>query len=200
VLVAGGGTGRGCRDTGGFRNQGFPERDSGAIRNGPVFVAPVFVQRWELRSRSTDPGMRDETSSIGHGPAAAPGGSGTSVRRWCKKLSRSTDACDLSMLSGMTVGYSGHPIRTRIVLADGAGTDLALALVAGGGSLWPVERLQRLVGASRFGQPGLLWIEAHRWVSRGPLRSPALVGPSPVLVSGGCWRFDAGRWVTRGAL
>jgi len=40
------------------------------------------------------------------------------------------------------------------VLADGAGTDLALALVAGVGSLWPVERLQRLVGVSRFGSAG----------------------------------------------
>ena len=86
------------------------------------------------------------------------------------------------------------------VLADGAGTDLALARVAGGGSVWPVERLQRLMGASRFGQPGLLWIEAYRWVTRGPLRSPALVRPSPVLVSRGCWRLDAGRWNTRGAL
>ena len=73
--------------------------------------------------------------------------------------SLSIDACDLSTLSGIAVHYSGHPIRTRFVLADDAGTDLALARVAGGGSLWSVERLQRLVGASRCGQPGRLWIE-----------------------------------------
>ena len=107
---------------------------------------------------------------------------------------------DRSALSGIAGTNPVILFAPCFVLADGAGTALALALVAGGGSLWPVERLQRLVGASRFGQPGLLWIEAHRWVSRGPLRSPALVGPSPVLVSRGCWRFDAGRWITRGVL
>ena len=70
------------------------------------------------------------------------------------KDSLSTDACDLSTLSGIAGGWSGHPIRTRFVLADGAGTALALALVAGGGSVCSVERLQRLVGASRFWSAG----------------------------------------------
>ena len=41
------------------------------------------------------------------------------------------------------------------------GTDLALALVAGGGSVWSVERLQRLVGVSRSGQPGSLAIRCR---------------------------------------
>ena len=104
------------------------------------------------------------------------------------------------MLSGIAGTNPVILFAPCFVLADGAGTVLALALVAGGGSLWPVERLQRLVDASRFGQPGLLWIVAYRWVTRGLPQSPALVGPSPVVVSRGRWRFDAGRWITRGAL
>ncbi len=107
---------------------------------------------------------------------------------------------DRSVLSGIAGTNPVILFAPCFVLADGAGTALALALVAGGGSLWSVERLHRLVGASRFGQPGLLWIEAYRWVSRGVPQSPALVRPSPVLVSRGCWRFDAGRWITRGVL
>ena len=79
---------------------------------------------------------------------------GTSDSDDVRKSSHPTDACR-SVGAERNRGYqSGHPVRTRFVPADGAGTDLALALVAGGGSLWPVERLQRLVGASRFGQPG----------------------------------------------
>ena len=98
------------------------------------------------------------------------------VELYCvSKDSHSTDACDRSTLSGIAGHYSGHPIRTRFVLADGAGTALALALVAGGGSVWSVERLQLcLVGISRFGQPGRLWIEAKLLEF---LRSAAISGP-----------------------
>lgn len=61
---------------------------------------------------------------------------------------------DQSALSEIAGHYSGHPIRTRSVLVDDAGTARTSALVAGGGSLWSVERLQRLVGISRPGNCG----------------------------------------------
>ena len=69
--------------------------------------------------------------------------------------SHSTDACDLSMLSGIRVTTPVILFAPCFVLADGAGTALALALVAGGGSLWSVERLLRLVDASRFWSAGV---------------------------------------------
>ena len=122
-----------------------------------------------------------------------------SVGDVCKK-DLAFDRCLRSVDAERNRGNSVILFAPCFVLADGAGTDLALALVAGGGSVWPVERLQRLVGIPRFGQQGQLWIEEGRWVSRGPLRSPALLRPSPVLVSRGCWRFVAGRWITRGVL
>ena len=89
----------------------------------------------------------------------------------CKNVSRSTDACDRLKLSGIAAHYSGHPIRTRSVLADAAGTVRAVFL-------WSVERLRHLLGASRFGQPGVLRIVASRWVTRG-LRDPMPLRASP---------------------
>ena len=72
-------------------------------------------------------------SGHGRGPRRR---SRQAFRLWCKKLSQSTDACDRSALSGIAGHCSDHPIRTRSVLADGAGTGLALFL-------WPVEPLRR---------------------------------------------------------
>ena len=65
-----------------------------------------------------------------------------------------------SALSGIAGHYSGHPLRTRSVLADAAGTVRAVFL-------WSVEGLQHLLGGSRSGQPGKLEIVAPRWVTRG---------------------------------
>ena len=65
---------------------------------------------------------------------------------------------DRSALSGIAGHYSGHPLRTRSVLADAADTALAVFL-------WSVERLCRRCGDLPFGQPGKLGIEASLWLT-----------------------------------
>ena len=69
-----------------------------------------FVQRAKWRSRWAASEIARRQDRVRNGSRA--GRMGTNVRRWCKKPSHSTDACDLSKLSGIAVGYSGHPIRT----------------------------------------------------------------------------------------
>ena len=83
-----------------------------------------------------------------------------------------------SALSGIADHYSDHPIRTRSVLADAAGTARTVFL-------WSVERLRHLVSASRVGQPGLLGIVASRWVTRG-LPDPMPLRASPQSQQGAC--------------
>ena len=70
------------------------------------------------------------------------------------------------MLSGIAGHYPGHPIRTRSVLADDAGTVLALFL-------WPVERLRRVARLPVSFSRG----PTNRDVSLGYLRSVRFVAP-----------------------
>ena len=66
-----------------------------------------------------------------------------------------------SALSGIAGHYSGHPLRTRCVLADAAGTVRAVFL-------WSVNVCSAVAAVSRCGQPGSA---ADRGVSLGNLRS-----------------------------
>ena len=79
----------------------------------------------------------------------APERAAQASSRWCKNPSLSTDACDLSKLSGIPGNYSGHPIRTRSTLPSRAGTDPALFP-------WPVELWRACRRFPDCGQPGRL--------------------------------------------
>ncbi len=125
---------------------------------------------------------------------------GTSDSDDVRNFSHPTDACR-SVGAERNRGYqSGHPVRT-LFRPRGRRRHCSRACpcrgrrfpLASGTSATPCGRLP-------FWSAGVLWIEANRWVTCGLRRSPALLRPSPVLVSRGCWRFDTGRWITRGVL
>ena len=115
------------------------------------------------------------------------------------KDSHSTDACDLSTLSGIAGHYSGHPIRTRSVLADDAGTVHALALCRG-------RRFHLGSGTSGTPRGRLpLWSAGAAVDRRVPLgfpRSAVIAGPCGAVSRcgqpGWLGRFDARRWIACG--
>ena len=109
--------------------------------------------------------MRLPGSGDRHGTTA--GGRLVSCKRSdCKKLSHSTDACDLSTLSGIAGNQSGHPIRTRSVLADAAGTARAVVPLLSG------------TLARRCGLPCR---SAGIAATRGPCRLPVSAGLLPAV-------------------
>ena len=154
-----------------LENEATVGRGFGGQLRGDAVDKRRFVQPAELPRG----GLVGEWAVDGQDRARRGGRTGgQATADFVRKNSLPTDACR-SVGAERNPGIGpGHPIRTRFVLVDGAGTALALALVAGGDSLWSVEHLQRLVGASRCGQPGRLWIEAKLLVY---LRSAAFSGP-----------------------
>ena len=84
------------------------------------------------------------------------------------------------MLSGISGNYSGHPIRTRSVLEDAAGTVRAVFI-------WSVNRCLAVAAISRCQPGGVLGIELERWGSHGLV---AIRGPSgrlPIWSVGVLW-------------
>ena len=175
---------------------------SGAFRRrnptGSGFGGAVSGQRTEWPRRR--PGRRSGAGRAGSGTARGPGWWGQAVADFVRKNSHSTDACR-SVGAERNRGYqSGHPVRT-LFRPCGRRRHCSRACpcrgrrfpLASGTSATPCGRLP-------LWSAGVLWIEAYRWVTCGLRRSPALLRPSPVQVSRGCWRFDAGRWITRGEL
>ena len=107
--------------------EGTVGRDSGGGPAGIVIRSARFVQRAEWRSRWNGGRDRAMDGRIGHGsPTGLVGeqafGDVVSVSRIRPML------VDRSALSGIASHCSGHPLRTRFVLADGVGTVRTLAL------------------------------------------------------------------------
>ena len=85
-----------------------------------------------------------------------------------------------SALSGIAGNYSGHPVRTRTVLEDAAGTARAVFISS-------VNLCLAVAAISRCQPGGVLGIELERWGSHGLV---AIHGPSgrlPVWSVGVLW-------------
>ena len=140
-------------------------------------------RRFSCDGRLAGSAMERRTGRIGRGAAA--GLEWTSGCGFCKKVARIRPMLVVrSALSGIAGHYSGHPLRTRSVLTDAAGTVRAVFL-------WPVNVCSAVAAVSRFGQPGRA---GDRTRSLGFPRSrcdPRPFGPSPVLVSRGVLRPTA---------
>ena len=113
-------------------------------------------------------------------------------------------------LSGIAGNYSGHPLRTRCVLADAAGTaravfiwsvNLCVAVAAisrfsAGAKLrsFLLRRDSRVASriVSRIGQQGLLRIVASRWVTPAVCLIRCPCGLSPVSAGGSLFTAAGG--------
>ena len=162
-----------------FENQGTVEPDTGAdpARTGPRWGG--FRATGGVAAAAAGSGIGRWTGRIGHGTPAGLGGQAMADLVRNSRIRPMLVA--RSALSGIAGHNSGHPLRTRCVLADAAGTARAVFL-------WSVEPLSRRlrrypVSVSR----GLLWIGASRWVTRGlPDRfSPISAGGSLMAATDG---------------
>ena len=106
-------------------------------------------------------------------------GGGQAVSEFVRNSRIQPMLVDRSALSGISGNYSGHPLRTRSVLMDAAGTARAVFV-------WSVNLCVAVAAISRFSAGAKL----RSWCSIGvPVLRP---GSSPALVSRGCcgsWRL-----------